>query len=134
MTLLPDSDLEYMRASIEGLLPGSCNILSATLASDGAGGMTPTWGTVGTAIACRLDAIRGNENIQGASVAPEHAYVLTLAHDTDIDTGIVGIDTEHTLESAADRFVDSGQRDIGICRAVKERTKNKKSYNEVCGV
>ena len=86
MSLLSSDELEYMRTGIEGLLPGSCNILTATLASDGAGGMTASWGIVGTAVACRLDAIRGNETIQGASVAPEHAYILTLAHDTTIDT------------------------------------------------
>ena len=84
MTPLSNNDLEYMRTSIEGLLPGTCNILSATLASDGAGGMTATWGTVGTAVACRLDAIRGNENIQGASLAPQFSYMMTMPHDTAV--------------------------------------------------
>ena len=86
MTQLSTSDVEYMRSSIEELLPDTCNILTATFASDGAGGMTETWGTVGSSVACRLDAIRGNESIQGAKLAPQHAYVLTLAHDVDIDT------------------------------------------------
>jgi head-tail adaptor len=84
--MLTSSELEYMRDSLEDLLPDTCNILSSTFASDGAGGMTETWGTVGAAIACRLDAIKGNESIQGARLAPQHAYVLTLAHDTTIDT------------------------------------------------
>lgn len=86
MAQLSTGDLEYIRTAIEELLPDTCNILSSTFASDGAGGMTETWGTVGAAIACRLDAIRGNESIQGARLAPQHAYVLTLAHDTTIDT------------------------------------------------
>jgi head-tail adaptor len=86
MTQLSTGDLEYMRSSIEELMPDICNILTATLASDGSGGMTATWGTIGASIPCRLDAIRGNENIQGARLAPQHAYVVTLAHDVDIDT------------------------------------------------
>lgn len=86
MTLLSSDELEYMRTAIEELLPDTCNILSATLSSDGAGGMTASWGTVGVAVPCRLDAIRGNESVVGGGLAPQHAYVLTLAHDATIDT------------------------------------------------
>ena len=81
---LSTGDLEYIRSAIEELLPDICNILSATLASDGAGGMTATWGTATVEASCRLDARTGNENIQGASLSPQHAYVLTLAHDVNI--------------------------------------------------
>ncbi len=85
-TLLDSNELEYIRAEIESMLPDLCNILSATLVSDGAGGMSETWGTVGVAVACRLDSLRGIENLQGARIAPQHGYVLTLPHDKVIDT------------------------------------------------
>lgn len=118
MSMLSANELEYIRSAIEELLPDTCNLLSSTFASNGAGEMTETWGTVGVAVACRLDAIRGNESIQGASLAPQHAYVLTLAHDTTIDT-------TYRVEIGAHTFtvtsVDEEKSWSGCVRAYLER-------------
>lgn len=95
MSQLSSDDLEYMQDAVEELLPGTCYILSPTLASNGAAEMIPTWGTVGTAY-CRLDANAGGEQIQGAGVRPTHRYVLTLPYGTTIAQTyrvVVGSDT-----------------------------------------
>lgn len=114
MTLLSSNELEYMRTSIEGLMPGTCNILSATLASNGAGEMTSTWGTVGTAVSCRLDATRGMEAVEGASLAPLHSYILTLAHDQTIDVDYrVEIGTHTFTVTSVDL-----EKDWAACRRV----------------
>jgi head-tail adaptor len=119
MSILSTPELEYIRTSIESMLPDTCNILSATLASDSAGGMTATWGTVGTAIACRLDAFRGNESIQGASLAPQNAYVLTLAHDATIDTDDRVVVGTHIFTVTS---VDLEKSWAGCTRVYLERT------------
>lgn len=84
MTALSNSDLTYMREAIENLLPGTCNILEITQTSDGQGGFTESWGTATATVSCRLDALRGEEILQGGAVQPQHRYVLTLAQDETI--------------------------------------------------
>jgi hypothetical protein len=93
MTRLSASDLEYMQASIEELLPDTCYILSPTLTADGAGGFTESFGTAGTADCC-LDAKSGGERTVGASIQPVFSYMLTLPFDTTIlDTYRVEVDS-----------------------------------------
>ena len=47
--MLPDNELNAIRDELERLtMPGTAYILSGTLASDGMGGFTTTWGTAST--------------------------------------------------------------------------------------
>jgi hypothetical protein len=88
MGLITDADLEMMRSTIEEMLPDTCNILSEALAPDGQGGQTSTWGTVSTAISCRLDEATQTGRTQlvpaGAALREAHRYILSLPHDTVI--------------------------------------------------
>ena len=84
---LTAAEIASMRASLEDIgLPDTCTILSGTSVSDGQGGMTITWGTTNTGIACRLDAVqmRGREMIAGAAVQFFHGYVLTVPFSATI--------------------------------------------------
>ena len=85
---MPDStELTRIRTDMQArLMPDTCNILEVTQTADGQGGFTDSWGTAtgGTAVACRLDGVRGNEQYEGAAIRPYHTYVLTLPHDTTI--------------------------------------------------
>jgi hypothetical protein len=89
MTLLSDSQLEFMRDQIELTLPDTCTILSPTRASDGQGGWTDTWGTASANVKCRLDAskkLAQSERLGGAALLPYSYWMLTLPHDTTIGT------------------------------------------------
>jgi hypothetical protein len=86
---LTAAELEQMRNSIAELLPDTCDLLSATRTSDGAGGWSDTWGTVsgGSALPCRLDfRDPGKEAISNASLTPYKTGVLSLAYDAPIST------------------------------------------------
>jgi hypothetical protein len=73
--------LAAMQTAILDLLPDTCNILSPTNSADGEGGVTTTWGTTGTAIACRLDAQQGREQVSGGAIEPFTAYKLSLPYN-----------------------------------------------------
>ena len=70
MTSAITSDmLATMRDIItSNLLPDTCNVVSITNTPDGEGGVTQTRGTIGTAIACRLDVLQGREQVTGGAV------------------------------------------------------------------
>lgn len=103
MSLLSSDDLEYIRDSIEELLPDTAYILSSTYTPDGAGGGTETWGTAGTAD-CRLDAIRGGEITLGESVRPVFTYIVTFPYDTTVeDTNRVKVADETFAVTSIDR-------------------------------
>ena len=117
MSQISSDDLTYMRAAIEELFDTTCNILSATLASNGAGEMIETWGTAGTAIACRLDAKSFSEPIQGASVRPQYSYVLSIPHGTTIannyrvevgssDFTVTSVDTDKSWSACVRAYLE----------------------------
>jgi len=83
--MLPDSELNAIRDELERLtMPGTAYILSGTLASDGMGGFTTTWGTAST-VKCRLDRTgTGYEKASGGGVEPWQGWVLSLPHDTSV--------------------------------------------------
>ena len=86
MTQISAADLAQMRDDIEELMPDTCTIQSVTLASDGQGSMTETWGTALASVACRLDFIRGNETLTSGAVQPNTTAMLSLPYDTAITT------------------------------------------------
>jgi SPP1 family predicted phage head-tail adaptor len=82
-SLLSPAELAQMRADLETLLPDTCVISNVTYASDGAGGWTPTW-TAGGTVACRLDPIRGSEQIAGGAIEAFNGYIMTLPYNAVI--------------------------------------------------
>jgi hypothetical protein len=86
MSLLSDAELAQIRADVSLLLPDICDILSPAGTADGCGGNTDAWGTASAGVACRLDPIRGNEQVAGAAPQAFYQYMLTLPHGTAITT------------------------------------------------
>lgn len=86
MTQLSAADLSQMRDDIELLMPDTCTIQSLTLASDGQGGQTETWGTALASAACRLDFIRGDETLTSGAIQPYTTVMLSLPYNTVITT------------------------------------------------
>lgn len=82
---LTTTELAIMRDTIELLMPDTCNIVTITNVPDGEGGSTPTRGTSGTSIPCRLDVTQGREQVTGGAVQPYIAYKLSLPYDTTVD-------------------------------------------------
>jgi hypothetical protein len=118
--LLNSSELTWMRAVVDGVLPDTCNILSESLAPDGEGGVTSTWGTVYTDRPCRLDsAVRTADEVSivGGGRKAVHQYMLSLADDTTINAGNrVEISTStYTVVS-----VNDNQSWMAVGRAVLE--------------
>lgn len=86
MLALSTAELEQMRKDLKMLMPAKCNILQATNAPDGAGGVSTTWGTAtaGQDVACRLDPLRGREQMESYQMQAYQGYMLTLPHGTTI--------------------------------------------------
>jgi hypothetical protein len=82
---LTNGELADMRAAIQQLLPDTCNLLSPTHSPDGMGGEATAWGTVGTALACRLDVSMGREVLAGGAVRHFVSYMLSLPYDTTVE-------------------------------------------------
>lgn len=85
MVTLSSSDLDWMRSTLEELMPDSCVLQTATLASDGQGGQVETWAAAGTVI-CRLDNGSGQRANVAQSVQPFSAWVLTVPQGTGLAT------------------------------------------------
>lgn len=88
--MLTASELDSMRASLEELLPGTCNILAVTYVSDGMGGLVETWGTATAGVKCRMDVmttlVGGREQVTGGAVQSYTQNMFTLPHDTSVTT------------------------------------------------
>ena len=83
-SMLSDGDLEYIRESVEQLMPDRCYILTATETRNASGGVLQTWGTATTATACRFDPIRGTEQTAAGAVTAFYGYTVTIPHDTTV--------------------------------------------------
>lgn len=86
--MLTDSELQYMRDSLEQIMPDTCVILAAVNTADGQGGYETIWGTATANVRCRIDPGRKEmyERISGAQLAPFAWFQLTLPHDVTIGT------------------------------------------------
>lgn len=83
--MLSDGELQFMRESIELLMPDECNILTVTEVNNGEGGITETWGTAYTLVKCRLDMKTGREPVLGGAAQQYTSYMLSVPYDTDIN-------------------------------------------------
>ena len=85
--MLGTADINWMRDTLEELMPDTCVILSPTNTSDGQGGWTTTWGTVAANVKCRIDPGRKEmyERVTGAALMPFSWWQLTLPWDQAVD-------------------------------------------------
>lgn len=120
MSAIDTAMLSAMRDAIESLLPDTCNTLSPTHSADGQGGVTTTWGTVGTALACRLDVIQsrgvlaGGEQNTGGAIQAYASYMLSVPYDTALEESYR---VEHNGNLYAVKTVNNNQSWKAVVRA-----------------
>jgi len=89
---LSSAEIAQMRSDYEAIgLPDTCIILSGTVAADGQGGGTITWGTTTTGVKCRLDYVSpsfqgGQESIAAGALQSFPSYFLAMPYNTAITT------------------------------------------------
>ena len=118
MSAIDTAMLAAMRDAIEELLPDTCNICSVTNTPDGEGGWTATRGTVGTAIACRLDVVQGRELLTGGALQSYTAYMLSLPYDAAMLPNYI---VEHSSVDYAVKSINRGQSWSAVVRVEVER-------------
>lgn len=82
--MLDQSALDAMRDAIAQTFPDACNILTATDASDGAGGITRTWGTTSANVPCRFDFKSGREMVTGGAIQAYTSGMVSIPYDAEI--------------------------------------------------
>jgi head-tail adaptor len=81
---IPSDEITAMRTELGKLLPDSCIILTAGSATpNGAGEVSVSWAASGT-VTCRLDPIKGREEIAGGAVDPYQRMRLTLPYNAGV--------------------------------------------------
>lgn len=87
-TLLSATELAYMRDTAERAMTSLATRLTRTDAADGAGGVTTTYGTSGTAIACRLASVSlsTRSNAEGERFTVHNVMILTVPYDQALAT------------------------------------------------
>jgi hypothetical protein len=86
MTFLSGDELSWMRGDLATTFPDTCIIQAVTNASDGAGGVTPTWLPVtGGTVACRHDPLpRGGPQIEGGAEGIVLDSIFVLPYDAPV--------------------------------------------------
>lgn len=85
--MLTDADLAYMQGVQELAMPGTVYVLDMGTASDGMGGFTESWGTVGT-VTGRIYPVRRRaamEQVGGAQAISETQWYGTFPVGTQIN-------------------------------------------------
>lgn len=82
--MLSNSDLSYMRASVNELLPDTCNILTVSRASDSEGGQKETWPASISGVPCRLDWSNGKEQVVAGALETYTGWVMSLPAETPV--------------------------------------------------
>ena len=100
MTLLTAAELADMRATQALAWPDLATHLTPTTAANAVGEAVLTWGTAGSAIACRLAPVQGLTRI--TSVATEVAtlpnWVVTMAYSGTVNPGDQLVISSRTYE------------------------------------
>lgn len=83
--MLTNAELQYMRESIEQLMPDTCTIINPVNTPNDEGGLIQTWGTVAANVPCRLDMKSSSEPAIGGAVQIFTGYMLSIPYDQTID-------------------------------------------------
>lgn len=86
MPTLTDKDKALLAIDVLDVLPDTATILRASTTSDGAGGRTLSWATVGTA-RCRMMESGGpgkDETLVADHMRDKQFYILAFPVDTDV--------------------------------------------------
>jgi head-tail adaptor len=77
-------ELARFKTSILDTFHSTCDIQRRTLASNGAGGQTETWGTVHKGEKCAVNARGGDEDVVADKEASVKEYVIHLKAGLDV--------------------------------------------------
>lgn len=119
--MLSNAELLQMREAIAQLFPDTCNVLSVSESPDGFGGVSQTWGTIGTAVPCRLDFVDRlgqSERIAGAGIKAFQETILSMPYDTTITEAHR---IEHDSYTYNVRMANNDQSRIAVRRLRLER-------------
>ena len=119
MSAVSDTLLARMRAQVSERLYDTAVIQSVSNASDGAGGVTPTWSAVvGGTVLCRLDPL-GQTSMEAGVVANREAltvsYRLTMPYNAPIEENcrvVVNGNTYEVVALAVDHSKNVSRRGI----------------------
>lgn len=86
MSLLTAADLAYMQATQEQAMPGTVYVLAMGTATNGMGGYSETWGTVGTVTGRVYPMVRRGqpEMMAAGQVVSETSWFATLPVGTTV--------------------------------------------------
>jgi hypothetical protein len=118
---LSAAELNAMREAIDDLMPDTADVLQVTQVSDGAGGLTDTWGTAsgGVAVPCRLDfPSPGKESQSNASYVPFKVGVVSMPYGQLVTTANRLLISGETYDV---KGVNNNQSWIGVKRLAVER-------------
>jgi head-tail adaptor len=118
MIVLNSRELTSMRDAVEDLMPDFCNLLTLTIASDGQGGGTQTWGTAYAAVKCRLDYVSGLETNRAGALNPFTGWVLTVPQSQTITAAYR---VEHSSNTYTVQSVSEGGSWLACKRAWLQR-------------
>ena len=116
---LSAAELSQIRSDINSLLPDTCHIMGITNTSDGAGGWTPTAGTVTANVPCRMDFVNpGKEQLSGGVNIPFKQGIISMAYDVTVTTAHQILFSGITYNVIGE---NSGQSWIGGKQVIVER-------------
>lgn len=115
--LIPQKELDAIRAHLAQTLPDKCVILELTQTADGQGGFTDAWTAAGT-VNCRIDNSGGGRSNVGAAERTYSAWTLTIPHDA-------GLTTASRVQTGGYTYAVTDLSDspswVGVMRAKVER-------------
>jgi head-tail adaptor len=79
------AELTAMRADLTSSMPSTVNISRVTLTSDGMGGQSEAWATVGTVVARVSPNGAGLDDIAGGEVINQTPWVVTVPVGTQVN-------------------------------------------------
>lgn len=84
--MLSKNELDFMRQTVDSLLPDTCSILEATYVDDGQGSAVATWSVSQYHVPCRLDIKSGSQMLASGELKSYTEAMLTLSHDITVTT------------------------------------------------
>ena len=86
MTTLSTKELPDMRTVADDFFPDTCTIQDPTTTTGAMGGLTTSFASTYTGVACRVDPMgAGDESLVGEALQGQSGWWLNIPHDQAID-------------------------------------------------
>ena len=100
MTTITAAELAAMRAVADDFLPDTCTIQTVTASQDALGGVTDSYASTYTGVACRLDPSSGGEGISNNVIEGQSRWMLNIPYDPAISVNNRVVHESKTYEVA----------------------------------